>query len=170
MLTKVVPTGNNPGGLLRYLMDEEKEFELYGGNIAGQTYAEIIGEWRAISQQNPRTDKDTKHVTMSPHHSDRLTKEDWLDIGEFMVNGLGYENNLWLMIKHKPTESQLLKNPDAQPHVHIMINTIECERFTRVNDWQDITRGEDITREIEKNWNLYQLISCTSQEKPLNRE
>ncbi|MBK1987648.1 relaxase/mobilization nuclease domain-containing protein [Sphaerospermopsis aphanizomenoides BCCUSP55] len=157
MLTKVVPTGNNPGGLLRYLMDKHKEFELYGGNIAGQTYAQIIQEWRAISGQNPRTDKDTKHITMSPHHTDRLTPDDWLEIGNFMINGLGYTNNLWLMIKHKPTESQLQHNPDAPPHVHIMIHTFECENFTRINDWQDKTRAEELTREIERRWHLYQL-------------
>ena len=157
MLAKVVPTGSNPGGLLGYLMDEEKEYSLYGGNIAGQTYGEIMAEWRAISQQNPRTDKDTKHVTLSPHHSDRLTPEQWLDIGEFMVNGLGYTNNLWLTIKHKPTESQLEKHPSSPPHVHIMINTIEVENFTRVNDWQDKTRAEELTREIEQRWNLYQV-------------
>jgi hypothetical protein len=157
MLTKVVPTGNNPGGLLRYLMDKHKEFELYGGNIAGQTYTQIIQEWRAISQQNPRTDKDTKHITMSPHHTDRLTPDDWLEIGNFMINGLGYTNNLWLMIKHKPTESQLQHNPYAPPHVHIMIHTFECENFTRINDWQDKTRAEELTREIEQRWHLYQL-------------
>ncbi|MBD2694332.1 relaxase/mobilization nuclease domain-containing protein [Anabaena catenula] len=157
MLTKVVPTGNNPGGLLRYLMDKHKEFELYGGNIAGQTYTQIIQEWRAISGQNPRTDKDTKHITMSPHHTDRLTPDDWLEIGNFMINGLGYTNNLWLMIKHKPTESQLQYNPDAPPHVHIMIHTFECENFTRINDWQDKTRAEELTREIEQRWHLYQL-------------
>jgi hypothetical protein len=157
MLTKVVPTGNNPGGLLRYLMDKHKEFELYGGNIAGQTYTQIIQEWRAISQQNPRTDKDTKHITMSPHHTDRLTPDDWLEIGNFMINGLGYTNNLWLMIKHKPTESQIQHNPYAPPHVHIMIHTFECENFTRINDWQDKTRAEELTREIEQRWHLYQL-------------
>ncbi|AFZ61392.1 relaxase/mobilization nuclease domain-containing protein [Anabaena cylindrica FACHB-243] len=157
MLTKVVPTGNNPGGLLRYLMDKHKEFELYGGNIAGQTYTQIIQEWRAISQQNPRTDKDTKHITMSPHHTDRLTPDDWLEIGNFMINGLGYTNNLWLMIKHKPTESQLQHNPYAPPHVHIMIHTFECENFTRINDWQDKNRAEELTREIEQRWHLYQL-------------
>lgn len=157
MLTKVVPTGNNPGGLLRYLMDDQKEFELYGGNIAGRTYGEIISEWRAISQQNPRTDKDTKHITLSPHSSDRLTPEQWLAIGEFMVNGLGYTNNLWLMIKHKPTPNQLLHHWDAQPHVHLMIHTFEGDRFTRVNDWQDQTQAEALTREIEKKWQLYQL-------------
>lgn len=164
MLTKVVPTGNNPGGLLRYLMDEEKEFELYGGNIAGQTYGQIMAEWRAISQQNSRTDKDTKHVTMSPHISDRLTPDDWLDIGEVMVNGLGYTNNLWLIIKHKPTESQLLNNPDAPPHVHIMIHTFECENFTRINDWQDKTKAEKLTREIEQRWNLYQVTPSSEAE------
>jgi hypothetical protein len=157
MLTKVVPTGNKPGGLLRYLMDKHKEFELYGGNIAGQTYTQIIQEWRAISQQNPRTDKDTKHITMSPHHTDSLTPDDWLEIGNFMINGLGYTNNLWLMIKHKPTESQLQHNLYAPPHVHIMIHTFECDNFTRINDWQDKTRAEELTREIEQRWHLYQL-------------
>ncbi|MTJ55992.1 relaxase/mobilization nuclease [Anabaena sp. UHCC 0253] len=157
MLTKVVPTGNNPGGLLRYLMDKHKEFELYGGNIAGQTYTQIIQEWRAISGQNPRTDKDTKHITMSPHHTDSLTPDEWLEIGNFMINGLGYTNNLWLMIKHKPTESQLQHNLYAPPHVHIMIHTFECDNFTRINDWQDKTRAEELTREIEQRWHLYQL-------------
>ena len=157
MLAKVVATGSNPGGLLSYLMDSEKEYSLYGGNIAGQTYGEIMAEWRAISQQNPRTDKDTKHVALSPHHSDRLTPEQWLDIGEFMVNGLGYTDNLWLMIKHKPTESQQQKYPDAQPHVHLMIHTFECDNFTRVNDWQDQTKAEALTRDIESLWDLYQV-------------
>lgn len=164
MLTKVVPTGSNPGGLLRYLMDEEKEFELYGGNVAGQTYGQIMAEWRAVSQQNSRTDKDTKHVTMSPHFADRLTPDDWLDIGELMVHGLGYTNNLWLMIKHKPTESQLLNNSDAPPHVHIMIHTFECENFTRINDWQDKTKAEKLTREIEQRWNLYQVTPSSEVE------
>ncbi|MGB3204069.1 MAG: relaxase/mobilization nuclease domain-containing protein [Crinalium sp.] len=157
MLAKVVATGSNPSGLLSYLMDSEKEYSLYGGNIAGQTYGEIMAEWKAISQQNPRTDKDTKHVTLSPHHSDRLTPEQWLDIGEFMVNGLGYTDNLWLMIKHKPTESQQQKYPDAQPHVHLMIHTFECDNFTRVNDWQDQTKAEALTRDIESLWDLYQV-------------
>jgi len=154
MITKVVPTGNCAGGLLRYLMDEKKDFEIIGGNIVGQNYSQIMRQWRAISQQNPRTDKDTKHITLSPHAFDRITKEQWQEIGEFMVSGLGYTNNLWVLITHKPTESQLQKNPDAPPHVHIMVNTIECEKFTRISDWKDQFRAELLTREIEKQFNI----------------
>jgi hypothetical protein len=154
MITKVVPTGNCPGGLLRYLMDEKKDFEIIGGNVVGQNYSQIIRQWRAISQQNTRTDKDTKHITLSPHPFDRITNEQWQEIGEYMVQGLGYTNNLWVLITHKPTESQLKKNPDAPPHVHIMVNTIECEKFTRVSDWKDQFRAEALTREIEKQFNL----------------
>ncbi|HEY9691085.1 MAG TPA: hypothetical protein V6D15_02725 [Oculatellaceae cyanobacterium] len=87
MLAKVVATGSNPGGLLSYLMDSDKEYSLYGGNIAGQTYGEIMAEWKAISQQNPRTDKDTKHVTLSPHHS---------DLASHQKNGLILASS-WLM-------------------------------------------------------------------------
>jgi hypothetical protein len=157
MLTKVVPTGSDAGGLLSYLMDEEKESELYGGNVAGQNYAEIMAEWRAVSQQNRRTDKDTKHITLSPHPRDRVSPQDWFDICEYMVQELGYTNNLWLVIKHKPTPSQLQQHPEAQPHVHLMINTIEVEGFTRVNDWQDQTKAEQVTRQIEESWNLYRV-------------
>jgi hypothetical protein len=109
MITKVVPTGNCAGGLLRYLMDKKKDFEIIGGNVVGQNYSQIIRQWRAISQQNPRTDKDTKHITLSPHPFDRITNEQWQEIGEYMVGGLGYTNNLWVLITHKPTESQLKK-------------------------------------------------------------
>ncbi len=154
MITKVVPTGSYAGGLLRYLMDEKKDFEIIGGNVVGQNYSQIIRQWRAISQQNPRTDKDTKHITLSPHPFDRITNEQWQEIGEYMVRGLGYTNNLWVLITHKPTESQLKKNPDAPPHVHIMVNTIECEKFTRISDWKDQFRAEALTREIEKQFNL----------------
>jgi hypothetical protein len=154
MITKVVPTGNCAGGLLRYLMDSKKDFEIIGGNVVGQNYSQIIRQWRAISQQNTRTDKDTKHITLSPHPFDRITNEQWQEIGEFMVSGLGYTNNLWVLISHKPTESQLQKNPDAPPHVHIMVNTIECEKFTRISDWKDQFRAEALTREIEKQFNL----------------
>jgi hypothetical protein len=154
MITKVVPTGNCAGGLLRYLMDSKKDFEIIGGNVVGQNYSQIIRQWRAISQQNPRTDKDTKHITLSPHPWDRITNEQWQEIGEYMVHGLGYTNNLWVLITHKPTESQLKKNPDAPPHVHIMVNTIECEKFTRISDWKDQFRAEALTREIEKQFNI----------------
>jgi len=154
MITKVVPTGNCAGGLLRYLMDSKKNFEIIGGNVVGQNYSQIIRQWRAISQQNTRTDKDTKHITLSPHPFDRITNEQWQEIGEYMVQGLGYTNNLWVLITHKPTESQLKKNPDAPPHVHIMVNTIECEKFTRISDWKDKFRAEALTREIEKQFNI----------------
>ncbi len=88
-----------------------------------------------------------------------MTDEQWLEIGEKMVHGLGYTSNMWLMIKHKPTERQLKLNPDAQPHVHLMIHTFECEsgKFNRVNDWRDKTRAGKLTREIEKEYNLYQV-------------
>ena len=154
MITKVVPTGSYAGGLLSYLMDSKKDFEIIGGNVVGQNYSQIMRQWRAISQQNTRTDKDTKHITLSPHPFDRITHEQWQEIGEYMVSGLGYTNNLWVLISHKPTESQLKKNPDAPPHVHIMVNTIECEKFTRVSDWKDQFRAEALTREIEKQFNL----------------
>jgi hypothetical protein len=154
MITKVVPTGSYAGGLLSYLMDEKKDFEIIGGNVVGQNYSQIMRQWRAISQQNTRTDKDTKHITLSPHPFDCITNEQWQEIGEYMVQGLGYTNNLWVLITHKPTESQLKKNPDAPPHVHIMVNTIECEKFTRVSDWKDQFRAEALTREIEKQFNI----------------
>ena len=154
MITKVVPTGSSAGGLLRYLMDSKKDFEIIGGNVVGQNYSQIMRQWRAISQQNIRTDKDTKHITLSPHPFDRITNEQWQEIGELMVGGLGYTNNLWVLISHKPTESQLKKNPDAPPHVHIMVNTIECEKFTRISDWKDQFRAEVLTREIEKQFNI----------------
>jgi hypothetical protein len=60
-----------------------------------------------------------------------------------MVNGLGYTDNLWLMIKHKPTESQQQKYPDAQPHVHLMIHTFECDNFTRVNLFKSAKENQD---------------------------
>jgi Relaxase/Mobilisation nuclease domain len=166
MIVKVVPTGSNPGGLLKYLMDKDKEFELYGGNIAGTTYSEIMQQWRAISQLNPRTDKDTKHITLSLHHSDRLSPEQWLSVCEYMTHGLGYTNNLWLAIKHEPTPSQRSQNPDAQPHVHLMIHTFECVsgKFNRINDWQDKTRAEKLAREIEKQWNLYRVAPSQDAE------
>ena len=122
MITNVVPTGSSPGGLLKYLMDEKKDFELIGGNIDGTTYQDIMRQWRAISQLNPRTKKDTKHISLSPHHSDHLTDEQWLEIGEFMAHGLGYTSNLWLMVKHQPTESQLSLNSDAKPHVRMPLS------------------------------------------------
>ncbi len=73
MIDNVVPTGSNPRKLLDYLMNEEKDSQLIGGNVIGTSYDQIMQQWEAISKLNPRTNKDTKHISLSPHHTDRLT-------------------------------------------------------------------------------------------------
>jgi Rps23 Pro-64 3,4-dihydroxylase Tpa1-like proline 4-hydroxylase len=166
MIVKVVPTGNNAKGLLKYLMDKTKSYRVCGGNIIGTSYSEIIAQWQSISSLNPRTDKDTKHISLSLHQSDRKGKEKWLEIAEFMVRGLGYDNNLWIAIEHAPTPEQLAKYPDAQPHLHLMIHTFECAsgKFKRVNDWQDKTRAEKLAREIEERWELHKVVPSKEAE------
>ncbi|MBW4568816.1 MAG: relaxase/mobilization nuclease domain-containing protein [Tolypothrix carrinoi HA7290-LM1] len=136
-------------GCLDYVLGKEGA-ELIGGNMVGETPAELSQEFQLSMQRHERTrtKKPTRkvvyHATLSVPAEETLFNETWCAIAENYLQGMGFDDNQYILARHTDTEHN---------HVHIVASRLRLSGST-VSEWQDYKRSEELIRDLEKKYEL----------------
>ncbi len=144
MISDVRPGGGGFRGLLNYLTDEEKLAERVGGNMLGVDARSLAHEFAESRSMNERVKKPVFHASLSLHPDDKLTAQDWERVATSYVEQMGYGNSQWVAFRHRDR---------AHDHIHIVASRIDFAG-TRVNDYQDRARSEEVVRGLRSGLNL----------------
>jgi hypothetical protein len=142
MIAKAVK-GRGFRGALEYDMEPEKG-RVIDSNMSGETPRELASEFGAIRKLRPGLSRAVLHVSLSAAPGEHLTDEQWAEIGQRYLSGMGLDDNQYVMTRHTDTDHE---------HIHILANRITFAGAT-VSDSNDYKRQEALMREIEKEFNL----------------
>lgn len=119
-----------------------------------------IGEcMRSFEMQMPvqlSTQKPILHISINPHPEDVLTDQQLADIAREYMRKLGYGGQPYLVYKHTDIDRH---------HVHIVGLRVD-ESGRPLNDKFEHRRSKQITRELEKKYNLHPAEKKERTERP----
>ena len=119
-----------------------------------------IGEcMRSFEMQMPvqlSTKKPIVHISINPHPEDVLSDQQLTDIAQEYMQKLGYGNQPYLVYKHEDIDRH---------HIHIVGLRVD-ENGKPLNDKFEHRRSKQITRELEKKYNLHPAEKKERTERP----
>ncbi|QQR74052.1 MAG: relaxase/mobilization nuclease domain-containing protein [Holophagales bacterium] len=146
-------------GVLNYVFGRAKSPELVGGNMYGtdpRALAQEFGEWREL---RPGLTRAVFHSSLSLPHGpggrEELTDAQWRDVVERYLEHLGYGRSPFVVVRHRDTDHD---------HVHIVAARIGADGRA-VSDSHDYRRGEEVLRQLEREYGLTQVKSAHEVEK-----
>ena len=152
--------GTNFYGCLDYVLSKEGA-ELIGGNMVGETPAELSQEFQLSVQRHERTrtKKPTRkvvyHATLSVPAEETLLNDTWCAIARSYLQGMEFDDNQYILARHTDTEHN---------HVHIVASRLRLNGST-VSEWQDYKRSEELIRDLEKKYELTPAPSSIEKER-----
>ena len=153
MIAKMVK-GRGFRGALEYDLTKEKG-HVIDSNMAGKNPQELAAEFGEIRKLRPNLGRAVMHVSLSAAPGEKLNDEQWREIGQRYLRGMGFKNNQFVITRHTDTEHE---------HVHILTNRI-THTGEVVSDGQDYKRQETIMREIERDYGLQQVAPSIKAER-----
>jgi hypothetical protein len=128
---------------------------IIGGNMSGDTRAELAREFGAISRQRPDIGKPVHHASLSAGQNDKISVEQWNEIAEKYVERMGFADAPYVVIQHRDGKTD---------HIHILTSRVDLEGKV-VSDWQCKKRAEKVIREIEREHGLEQVKPSSEVER-----
>lgn len=122
---------------------------IIGGNMSGQTKAELTREFETISRQRPDIEKPVFHTSLSAAESDRLSVEQWNEIAARYLEEMGFKDVPYVVIQHRD---------QSHDHIHILTSRVNT-RGKVINDWKRQERAQEVLRGIERDYGLEQIKS-----------
>ena len=153
MIAKAVK-GKGFRGALNYDLQKEHG-HIIETNMAGENPRELAAEFGEIRKLRPNLGKAVLHVSLSAAPGEKLTDEQWSDIGKRYLDGMGLEQNQFVITRHTDTEHE---------HVHILANRIRFDGSV-TSDSQDYRRQETLMREIERDYGLERVAPSQEAER-----
>lgn len=141
-------------GALEYNLNTEKG-RVIDTNMAGKTARELAAEFGEIRKLRPNLGKAVLHVSISAAPGEHLTDEQWREIAQRYLRGMGFTDNQFVVTRHTDTEHE---------HIHILANRITHSGEV-VSDGQDYKRQETIMREIERDYGLQRVAPSIEAER-----
>ena len=114
---------------------------------------------RSFEMQMPvqlSTKKPIVHISINPHPEDVLSDQQLADIAQEYMQKLGYGNQPYLVYKHEDIDRH---------HIHIVGLRVD-ENGKPLNDKFEHRRSKQITRELEKKYNLHPAEKKERTERP----
>lgn len=142
MIAKAVK-GKGFRGALEYDLTKEQG-RVIDKNMAGVNPRELAAEFGEIRKLRTNLGKAVLHVSLSAAPGEKLTDEQWREIGKRYMDGMGLDKNQFVMTRHTDTEHE---------HIHILANRIRFDGSV-TSDSQDYKRQEVIMRELERDYGL----------------
>jgi len=144
-----ITKGNGFTGVCSYVLDKD-EARLIGGNMASTTPRQLAAEFRVFSQKNIRVQLPVEHISLSPSPGDReLDDSEWIALAIDLLDGLGMNQNQYIVVLHKDTEFE----GKPRPHVHIIVNRVSIDGQC-ADSWLDFRRAEEVIRLLEQKYDL----------------
>ncbi|MDY7016536.1 MAG: relaxase/mobilization nuclease domain-containing protein [Cyanobacteriota bacterium] len=157
-----IETGEDFGGLFRYLLDSAKKPRIIGGNAAGENPEELTPEFNNCADQRRTVRKPVKHLMVSFAPEDgEVADETKAQIADAVIEGLGYTDNQYVVIDHHRDDPGHDWNHDHD-HIHIVANAITITGQRTPDSWEKY-RMQEILRELEIAHNL--ALCASSWEK-----
>lgn len=153
MIAKLVK-GRGFRGALEYDITKEGG-RIISSNMAGKNPRELAAEFGEIRKLRPNLGKAVLHVSLSAAPGEKLTDEQWREIGQRYLRGMGFTDNQFIITRHTDTEHE---------HIHILANRI-THAGEVVSDGQDYKRQETIMREIERDYGLQRVAPSIEAER-----
>jgi len=153
MIAKAVK-GKGFRGALNYDLTNEKGY-LLDTNMSADKPRELAAEFGEIRRLRPNLNKAVLHVSLSAAPGEKLTDEQWREIGREYLRGMGLDNNQYVMTRHTDTEHE---------HIHILANRIRFDGEV-TTDSHDYRRQEVLMRKVEKDYALQQLEPSLEAER-----
>lgn len=153
MIAKAVK-GKGFRGALDYDLKKEQG-RVISKNMAGENPRELAAEFGEIRKLRPTLGKAVLHVSLSAAPGENLTDEQWSEIGKRYLDGMGLEQNQFVITRHTDTEHE---------HVHILANRIRFDGSV-TSDSQDYRRQEALMREIEREYGLQRVAPSSEAER-----
>ena len=153
MIAKAVK-GKGFRGALEYDLTKEQG-RIIDKNMAGENPRELAAEFGEIRKLRPTLGKAVLHVSLSAAPGEKLTDEQWREIGMRYLAGMNLEKNQFVMTRHTDTEHE---------HIHILANRIRFDGSV-TSDSQDYKRQETIMRELERDYGLQRVAPSHQAER-----
>lgn len=128
---------------------------IIGGNMSGQSKAELAEEFKAILRQRPDIEKPVHHASLSAGENDHLTVEQWIEIAGRYIKEMGFKDAPYVVIQHRDGKTD---------HVHLLTSRVDVNGKV-ISDWQSKERAEKVLRGIEKDYGLEQVKSSREVER-----
>jgi hypothetical protein len=149
-----ITRGSTFGGAVRYVLgerrglDEERQPELIGGNMAGRTPAELRREFEAVRCQRPDVAQPVEHVALSFARDDRqLSNDEMAQLAAEYVERRGYDPNRcqYVVVRHYDRDHQ---------HCHVLLNRVRTDRSLVPQQYREYLRSKETCRALEQDYGL----------------
>ena len=159
-----ISTGSSIFGVLAYNQEKVDNGEakvLFSNKMLldEDGHSSISGCMRSFEMQMPvhlSTKKPILHISINPHPEDVLTDQQLADIAREYMQKLGYGGQPYLVYKHTDIDRH---------HIHIVGLRVD-ENGRPLNDRFEHRRSKQITRELEKKYNLHPAEKKERTERP----
>ncbi len=119
----------------RIILNRDGSLNMYLANLSFAPYLNA----------NKNTEKIVSHISINPHPEDEVSDEVYNEIAQTYMQKLGYGKQPYIVYKHEDLDRK---------HIHIVTVNID-ENGKKIDDSFEKRRSKDITRELEKVYNLY---------------
>ena len=116
MIAKAVK-GKGFRGALDYDLSKEHG-RILETNMAGVSPRELAAEFGEIRRLRPNLGKAVLHVSLSAALGENLSDSQWRQIGQRYLDGMGLDQNQYLITRHTDTEHE---------HIHILASRIRFD-------------------------------------------
>lgn len=141
-----IKRGSDFSGLCRYILRRSAKADLIGGNLAGMTAQELTMEFRQVAALRPDIKKTVWHSSLALPKGDRLKNEQWNQIVEDYLEGLGFDlkTTPFVVVRHQNTQSD---------HVHIAASRVNLSGNLYLGKNEHLIATQ-LTQKIELKHNL----------------
>jgi Relaxase/Mobilisation nuclease domain len=158
--------GANALGLFKYLLKNEKNARILGGNISGSSIDEAIytsllvttesrkpllhelsDTWLSQSRLNRDTTLNVRHFSLAFDPSDGVVSDEVKrESAKKFMEKMGYSNTVWVTIDHK-------RHDHDHEHLHIVAHAVDFYG-DRIDNYHDHSTIKKATLEIEEELGL----------------
>jgi hypothetical protein len=138
-------------GALRYNLEKVDKgiAEVLDHSFVAVSEKSILKEIQLIKVLRPNLQKFFYHTSINFPPSEDLTNATMTQIGKDYLQESGFTQNQYIMFRHHDAD---------HPHLHILVNRINYDGKV-LSDSNDFARCEKILRDLEKKYNLTEVIS-----------
>src|SRR5687768_15104466 len=142
--------GKSFRGALRYNLEKvEKDVaEILHSSFVNTHERGIMNEVKMMRMLRPNLQKYFYHTSINFPPSENITNALMKQIGLDYLDANGFNQHQYMMFRHHDAD---------HPHLHILVNRIGFDG-TVVSDSNDYARSEKVLRELEKKYNLTQVL------------
>lgn len=150
-------------GALRYNLEkvERGVAEVLDHSFVEASEKTIMKEIQMIRVMRPNLQKFFYHTSINFPPNENLTNAVMKQIGQDYLKESGFTQHQYIMFRHRDAD---------HPHLHILVNRIGYDGKV-LSDSNDFARCEKILRELEKRYNLTEVIaSKQARERAMTKD